>query len=236
MVAVAADLRRLSIIIPVLNETGTLSATLQLLQPLRQRGHEVIVVDGGSRDNSVEQARTLADRVICSTRGRALQMQAGAAVAQGDVLWFLHADTLPPPQSDRLILEALEQDSVCWGRFDVRFAEPRPMLRLVASLMNIRSRLSGIATGDQGIFAKRGCFERAGGFPPIPLMEDIALSRTLKKHSSPACLQHYLHTSARRWLEHGIVRTIVLMWGLRLGYFIGISPQKLARYYTAHQS
>jgi rSAM/selenodomain-associated transferase 2 len=235
-VAAAADYRRLSVIIPALNEAGTLSVMLRSLQPLRERGHELIVVDGGSRDNTVEQARTLADRVICSTRGRALQMQTGAGLAQGDVLWFLHADTLPPPQADSLILEALEQDHVCWGRFDVRFAEPQRLLRLVARLMNVRSRLSGIATGDQGIFVERNCFEQAGGFPPIALMEDIALSRALKKHSPPACLHHCLHTSARRWLEHGIVRTILLMWGLRLGYLLGVSPRKLARYYTAHQS
>jgi rSAM/selenodomain-associated transferase 2 len=235
MVAAAADHRRLSVIIPTLNEAGTIATTLESLQPLRQRGHELIVVDGGSRDTTAELARALADQVICSVRGRATQMQAGADAARGTVLWFLHADCRPPPQADRLILEALQDESACWGRFDVRFPEAHRTLRLVAWLMNARSRLSGIATGDQGMFVTRSCFEQAGGFPSIPLMEDIALSSSLKKYSPPACLHHCLDTSARRWLEHGIVRTILLMWGLRLGYFLGISPQRLARYYAARR-
>jgi rSAM/selenodomain-associated transferase 2 len=235
MVAAAADYRRLSVIIPVLNEANAITATLESLQPLRRNGHEVVVVDGGSHDATVELAGALADQVIRSGRGRAIQLQAGADAAHGGILWFLHADTLPPPHADRLIQDALHGESVCWGRFDVQFPDPGRLLRLVAWSMNTRSRLTGIATGDQGMFVKRSCFEQAGGFPAIPLMEDIALSRALKKHSPPACLHHCLHTSARRWLEHGIVRTILLMWGLRLGYFLGISPQRLASYYAAHR-
>ncbi len=235
MVAAAADHRHISVIIPALNEGAAITATLESLQPLRRNGHEVIVVDGGSHDNTVKLAGSLADRVIHSERGRATQMQAGASAARGALLWFLHADTLPPPHADDFIKAALQAESVCWGRFDVQFHDPRRLLRIVAWSMNARSRLSGIATGDQGIFVKRSCYERAGGFPSIPLMEDIALSRALKKLSPPACLHQRLQTSARRWLEHGIVRTILLMWGLRLAYSLGISPQRLASYYAAHR-
>jgi rSAM/selenodomain-associated transferase 2 len=235
MVAAAADNRHISVIIPALNEAAAITGTLAALQPLRRRGHEVIVVDGGSHDATVELSDTLADRVIHAGRGRAIQLQAGVLAAQGAILWFLHADTLPPPDADRLIQQALLSDSHCWGRFDIQFPEPHWMLRLVAWSMNTRSRLTGIATGDQGIFTQRGCFEQAGEFQPIPLMEDIALSRALKKLSSPACLPQRLQTSARRWREHGVVRTILLMWGLRLAYFLGISPQRLASYYAAHR-
>ncbi len=231
-----ADRPTLSVIIPVLDEAATIGDTLRSLQPLRDNGVEVIVVDGGSRDNTPELARAMADRVIGSTRGRAVQMQAGAQAARGSILWFLHADTLAPRNADCLIRQALLDGAACWGRFDVRFREARGLLRLVAWSMNKRSRLSGIATGDQGIFVERSCFEQTGGFPPIPLMEDIALCRALKRLSAPACPDQYLETSARRWLQHGTVRTILLMWGLRLGYFLGISPQRLASYYAVHRS
>jgi rSAM/selenodomain-associated transferase 2 len=236
MVAAAADHRQISVIIPALNEGAAISATLQALQPLRRRGHELIVVDGGSGDATVELAGALADRVIRSEPGRATQMQAGAGAARGATLWFLHADSIAPAHADQLIQQALQDESVCWGRFDVRFPDRGRLLRLIAWSMNTRSRLSGIATGDQGIFVKRSSYEQAGGFPSIPLMEDIALSRALKKQSKPACLQHCLGTSARRWLEHGIMRTILLMWCLRLGYFLGISPQRLASHYAVHRS
>ncbi|MDH3980695.1 MAG: TIGR04283 family arsenosugar biosynthesis glycosyltransferase [Gammaproteobacteria bacterium] len=236
MVAAAADHLHISIIIPVLNEAGAITATLESLQPLRRNGHEVVVVDGGSHDASVALAEALADQVVHSERGRASQLQAGASAACGSILWFLHADTLPPPHADRLIQDALHPESACWGRFDVQFPERHRLLRLVAWSMNTRSRLTGIATGDQGIFVTRDCFEQAGGFPSIPLMEDIALSRTLKRRSPPACLRQCLTTSARRWRKHGTVRTILLMWGLRLGYFLGISPRRLAGYYAAHRS
>jgi rSAM/selenodomain-associated transferase 2 len=236
MVAAAANHLHISIIIPVLNEADAITATLESLQPLRRNGHEVVVVDGGSHDASVALAGTLADQIIRSERGRASQLQAGASAAHGSILWFLHADTLPPPHADHLILDALRPESACWGRFDVQFPDPRRLLRLVAWSMNTRSRLTGIATGDQGIFVTRSCFEQAGGFPAIPLMEDIALSRALKRRSPPACLRQCLLISTRRWLEHGTVRTILLMWGLRLGYFLGISPQRLAGYYTTHRS
>ncbi len=231
----AGDLGPISIIIPALNESGTLQATLQALQPLRRGGHEVIVVDGGSRDNTVRESRPYADRVLHSLAGRALQMQTGARAARGRVLWFLHADTRAPENAAAGIGAAVRDNRYDWGRFDIRFEDTGPMLDLVARLANLRSRLSGIATGDQGIFVSRELFNRVHGFPPIPLMEDIALSRALKAHSRPACLRLQLTTSARRWQKHGVIRTIVLMWSLRLGYFLGMSPYTLARYYRAHR-
>jgi rSAM/selenodomain-associated transferase 2 len=158
-------------------------------------------------------------------------MNAGAQVALGDVLWFLHSDSVPPPDADRLIATALQESARVWGRFDVRLSGDQPLLRLVAMMMNARSRLTGIATGDQGIFVKRAAFERVGGYPAIPLMEDIALSRALKKISRPVCLRQRLLASSRRWERDGIVRTILLMWRLRLAYFLGADPARLARIY-----
>ncbi len=222
----------LSIVIPALNEAATLSATLQRLQGMRGRGHELIVVDGGSTDGTAALAAPLVDRVVMSPRGRARQLNAGAAAARGDVLWFLHADTLAPEEADGDIADALTAGRV-WGRFDVHLSGRHLLLKVVARLMNLRSCLSGIATGDQGIFVARVAFNRVGGFPDQPLMEDIALSRTLKRHAGrPACLSaRPLVTSSRRWEQHGVVRTIVLMWGLRLAYALGVSPARLARLY-----
>jgi rSAM/selenodomain-associated transferase 2 len=234
--ATASDPGPISIIMPALNEAGTLDATLQALQPLRRSGHEVIVVDGGSDDSTVRKSTAYADRVLRSAAGRALQMQAGAAVASGRVLWFLHTDTLVPEDAAAVISDALRDSRHHWGRFNIRFADAGPLLRLVAGLANLRSRLSGIATGDQGIFVTRELFDRVNGFPPIPLMEDIAFSRSLKAYSRPVCLRQQLTTSARRWQRHGIIRTIVLMWSLRLGYFLGMAPDTLARYYRTHRA
>lgn len=221
----------LSIIIPALNEAESITETLRRLQAMRGRGCEVMVVDGGSDDATVEMAQPLADRVLASGRGRARQMNAGAAAARGDLLWFLHADTLAPEEADRDISCATATGAE-WGRFAVRLSGQHPLLRLVAGLMNVRSCLTGIATGDQGIFIKRVRFEAIGGFPEQPLMEDIALSRTLKKSAGrPACLGARLTTSSRRWEQNGILRTIMLMWGLRLAYALGISPVRLAKRY-----
>lgn len=227
---------RISIIIPVLNEAGTLPATLAALQPWRRQGHEILVIDGGSRDATVQLARPLADRVCHAARGRAVQMLAGAALARGSIFWFLHADTRPPADAARAISDALNTGQYPWGFFKVRFAEPSALLDLVAALMNVRSRLSRIATGDQGIFVTRELFEKVNGFPPLALMEDIALTRTLKRHALPACLDHTLTASARRWRSHGTLRTILLMWSLRLAYFLGVSPQTLVKYYRVHGS
>ena len=218
----------LSIIMPVLDEAPVLRAALRALQGLRQAGHELIVADGGSRDESLAIAAGLADRVIRCERGRARQMNAGAAAARGDILLFLHADTLLPRGADRIISEGLRPPRHCWGRFDVRLAGTARALRLVETLMNLRSRLTGIATGDQAIFVNRAVFEDIGGFPPIELMEDIALSKRLKRRSPPLCLRQRVVTSSRRWEENGIFPTIMLMWRLRLAYFLGADPARLA--------
>jgi rSAM/selenodomain-associated transferase 2 len=224
----------LSIIVPVLNEAAEIEAALQALAPLRARGCEVIVVDGGSDDRTVEFARPLATRTINAPRGRARQMNAGAAAASGDVLLFLHADTRLPDDTDRLISNALARSRRAWGRFDVRFAGGA--LPLVALMMNLRSRLTGIATGDQAVFVTRAAFEAAGGFPEIALMEDIALSARLKRLSRPVCLSGRVMTSARRWQKHGALRTVLLMWRLRLAYYFGAQPDALARAYGNGQN
>jgi rSAM/selenodomain-associated transferase 2 len=223
----------LCIVMPVLNEAHTLAASLGALQPLRQRGVRVVVVDGGSDDDTLAIARAHADLTLLAPRGRAAQMNAGAAACMADMLLFLHADTRLPPQADELVHAALA-GSQGWGRFDVRIDSPRPLLRMVAGLMNWRSRWSGIATGDQAMFVRRDLFTAVGGFAPIPLMEDIALSRALKRHTPPACLRAQVVTSARRWEQHGLVRTILLMWRLRAAYFLGAAPAQLALQYGYH--
>jgi rSAM/selenodomain-associated transferase 2 len=225
----------LSVVIPVLNEAECIQELCIALQPLRGRGHEVILVDGGSDDLTVDLGSPLVDRVLCSARGRARQIQAGAAVTTGTVLWFLHADSGVPDNPDQLILDALGNGRTDWGRFDVSFPDKHPVLKGVARLMNLRSHLTGIATGDQGIFVRRRLYEQIGGIPLLPLMEDIALSRELKKHGRPARIRQPLLTSARRWKKHGITRTILTMWGLRLAYFIGINPRHLAKYYAVNR-
>lgn len=221
----------------MLNEAARIDATLHALAPLRHRGCEVIVVDGGSTDGTPERAQSLADQVLTAPRGRANQQNAGAYAAQHDVLLFLHADTELPEGADGLIGEAIARGAA-WGRFDVVFgdvdlprAAPAKTLAVVATMMNWRSRLSGIATGDQCIFVRRDAFLRVGGFPMQPLMEDIELSRQLKRVSAPACLRALVTTSPRRWLAYGVWRTIALMWWLRLAYWLGVSPQRLARWY-----
>jgi rSAM/selenodomain-associated transferase 2 len=221
----------LSIIVPVLDEAAMIADALAALGPCRARGVEIIVVDGGSRDATVEAAGPLADRVMTAPRGRGSQMNAGAAAAQGGVLLFLHADTRLPPEADRLIVRALEQSNRVWGRFDVTIAGRSPFLRIVAAMMNLRSRLTGIATGDQAMFMTREAFARAGGFPDIALMEDIVLSRRLKRISRPACLAARATTSGRRWDRDGVLRTVVAMWRLRLAFFLGAEPARLARQY-----
>ena len=226
-----AALPAISVVIPVLDEAGTLPQTLLPLQPVRGRDAEVIVVDGGSRDETRRAALPLSDRVLDAPRGRARQMNAGAAAASGRVLLFLHADTRLPPGWAPMVREALDNHGREWGRFDVRLDGAHPMLRVIERAMNLRSRLSGIATGDQAIFVSRAAFREAGGFPDIALMEDIALSRVLRAHSRPACLRAPVVTSSRRWERDGIARTIVLMWRLRLRYALGADPNDLARQY-----
>lgn len=224
-------MQRLSIIIPTLNEVGNIAATLERLQPLRSRGHEVILVDGGSIDKTAELARPWVDRVISSEAGRARQMNAGAAEAKGGVLWFLHADTLIPTLADQVIDTAIANRPLGWGRFDVRLSGRDIRFRLIEFMMNRRSRLTGIATGDQGIFITRTLFEQVQGFAEQPLMEDIDISRRLKQVVRPRCLKHKLITSSRRWETRGIWRTVFLMWQLRLLYAMGRDPKNLARLY-----
>ena len=217
---------RLTIVVPVLNESRGLAESLQALAPLRARGHEVVVVDGGSDDASAELAAPLADRVLHAPRGRAAQMNAGARAASGDVLLFLHADTRLPAAADERIFSAIQEHR--WGRFDVDIEGRHPLLRVVAAAMNLRSRLTGIATGDQAMFVRREAFP---GFPEIALMEDIALSRLLKRSGRPACLKDRVRTSGRRWESRGVLRTILLMWRLRALFWLGVAPERLARRY-----
>lgn len=221
---------KLSIVMPVLDEAAEIETALSALESYRRRGVEVIVVDGGSSDGTAELARPLADRVIAAPRGRALQTNAGAAAARGDVLLFLHADTRLPENADRLLLDGLARSGRGWGHFDVRF-DSGGLLRVVAAMMNLRSRLTGIATGDQALFVTAAAFESSGGFPPIALMEDVALSARLKRFGCPCALRACVTTSARRWRAHGTLRTVLLMWRLRLRFFLGADPAKLARAY-----
>ena len=221
----------ISIIIPVLNEATLIVDTLLSLQPLRAAGHELIVVDGGSTDASVILSQPLADQVIKSPCGRSQQMNRGAKAANGEILLFLHADTFLPRGADRMIMQGMDGRKKVWGRFDVELLGKHPLLRMVEFLMNLRSRFFGIATGDQGIFVRRELFERVGGFPEIDLMEDIALSKILKKWSRPLCLWQRVLTSSRRWETKGVLRTILLMWFLRLAFFYKVNPRRLTKLY-----
>jgi rSAM/selenodomain-associated transferase 2 len=224
-------LKRLSIIVPALNEAEGIVATLEALADLRRRGHEVILVDGGSGDGTPQLARASADRVLAGSPGRAAQMNMGARAAAGDVLLFLHADTRLPEGADMLIAQGMEAGKFLWGRFDVRILGDHPLLRVVETMMNLRSRLTRICTGDQAIFVRRDTFDALGGYPEQALMEDIAISASLRRLSAPLCLRQRCMTSARRWEERGVLRTIGLMWWLRLQYALGAAPARLARIY-----
>jgi rSAM/selenodomain-associated transferase 2 len=226
-------LPQVSIIMPVLDEADGLARMLAPLQHWRAQGHELIVVDGGSGDATMQRATGLCDALVSAPRGRARQMNAGAARATGAVLLFLHADTRLPEDAAAAIAGALAQGA-CWGRFDVRIEGRYRMFALIAAMMNLRSRLSGIATGDQAMFVTRETFCAVGGFPDQPLMEDIALSEALRRRARPACLRSRVRTSGRRWEQHGLWRTIVLMWRLRAAYALGADPAELARRYGYH--
>lgn len=220
---------RLSIILPTLNEAEGIAAALAPLQALRRAGHEVIVADGGSADGTPSLATPLADRMIAAPRGRARQMNAGAAVAGGDAILFLHADTRLPEGAAERVAGALADHA--WGRFDVTIEGRPALLAVVAAMMNLRSRLTGIATGDQALFVTRAAFNAVGGYPDQPLMEDIELSKRLKRLGPPACLRERATTSGRRWERHGVWRTILLMWRLRFDYWRGVPAERLARRY-----
>jgi rSAM/selenodomain-associated transferase 2 len=226
----AAPACSLSVIAPVLDEAAGIDAWLAHLAPLRARGVELIVVDGGSRDDTVARCAGRADRVLSGPRGRASQMNHGAALARSDTLLFLHADTWLPADADTRVRAALDAGAT-WGRFDVHIDGRSRWLPVVAALMNLRSRLTGIATGDQALFVRREAFERLGGFAVQPLMEDVELSRRLRALARPACLRPKVRTSGRRWDTRGAWRTIWLMWRLRWRYWRGEAPEALARAY-----
>ena len=220
---------RLSIVVPFLNESAQLPQLIDQLRQL-QSECEVILVDGGSDDGSAELAAAAGLRVISSGRGRARQMNAGAAVAGGDCLLFLHADTRLPRNAVEAVAKALAGKK-CWGRFDIRISGGSICFPLMAALVNWRSRISGIATGDQALFVRRELFERLGGFPDQPLMEDIELSKSLLPFSRPACIRARATTSGRRWQKYGVLRTVLLMWRLRFDYWRGVPAENLARLY-----
>ncbi|MGZ8144025.1 MAG: TIGR04283 family arsenosugar biosynthesis glycosyltransferase [Methylosarcina sp.] len=221
---------KFSVIVPTLNEEHSILACLSALQALRDRC-EIIVVDGGSSDKTRIIAEDWADRLILSEKGRARQMNTGARAATGDVLIFLHADTFLPENAPDLIQQQVERNGE-WGRFDVQLSGDHFMFKIIGQLMNWRSRLTGIATGDQALFVTKKAFISAGGYPEIALMEDIAFSKALKNTGPPVCLKARVISSSRKWQQEGIVKTIALMWSLRLQYFFGADPDTLAqRYY-----
>ena len=217
---------KLSIIIPTLNEASRIES---LLSQLSNENVELIVVDGGSDDQTVQRASVHA-KLIHSSEGRALQMNTGAAIASGDWLWFLHADTqLSQPLNT--YVDEITQSSSLWGRFTVRLDDARFIFRVIERLMNARSCFTSVATGDQGLFVDRRLFDELGGYPELPLMEDVALSKRLRKVMPVNCSTLSLITSARRWQQRGVLKTIVLMWWLRLAYVVGVSPARLSQWY-----
>jgi len=226
---------KLSIIIPCLNEADNITATLNNLQAVRKRGHEIILSDGGSTDATVTLATPLVDQHLKSAKGRAIQMNGAAKIATGDVLCFLHGDTIAPDNIDLLITEALSGSNKIWGRFNVRLCNSKWQYRIIEKLMNIRSCISGVATGDQGIFVCRNIFDKLSGYADIPLMEDIEISKRLCKISRPVCIKSaQMNTSSRRWEKNGIFKTILLMWSLRLRYFLGSPASTLAKRYQVN--
>lgn len=222
---------RLSVIVPMLNEEHAIAATLAAIR----RGAadaELIVVDGGSTDASIATARPFADRVIGSSRGRAKQMNAGAAAADGDALAFVHADSIVPGDFAAAIAAALSDPQIVGGRFDLELDERTPICRLIGRLISIRSRLSRTGTGDQALFVRRKVFERLGGFPDIALCEDLDFARRLKRAGRVACPRSRVITSARRWRRQGFARTILKMWTIRFLYLAGVPPARLVKMYS----
>lgn len=224
-------MRLVSIIIPVLNESASIEKTLACLQPALQHGHELIIVDGGSSDDTAVKCKQYTRKVFFADSGRAKQMNVGAANASRDVLVFLHADTLLPENFIELIFNAIDNKKCQWGFFKVKLSGARYILRIISYLINVRSCLSKIATGDQTIFVSKTLFESINGYKEIPLMEDIELSRSLKKHSKPFCINSFVTTSSRKWENEGVFKTIYLMWKIRLFYFFGMSAHKLVKIY-----
>jgi len=221
---------RIAVIIPTLNEGLSIQKTLIELQAWRQRGHQIILVDGGSADATVSHAENLVDLVLLSPKGRALQMNMGAEHADADILLFLHADTILKEGADHLIIESLSRNKP-WGRFNVTFTSDKLIFKIIALFMNIRSCITSIATGDQAIFVEKQLFDQVGRYPSQPLMEDIQLSILLKRQSRANCLKEVVITSSRRWEQQGVYKTILQMWGLRLAYFLGVSSERLKHWY-----
>ncbi len=228
-------MKKISVIIPVFNEANGIEDCLLSLKPLQLSGHELIVVDGGSNDDTVALAKPFADRVIRSSRGRARQMNTGAALGSGDLYLFLHADTQFTKSAAQTLISVAEESTYVWGRFDVRLSGGHSLFRVIEAAMNLRSRMTSVCTGDQAIFVDREMFIRVGGYDDIGLMEDIALSKKLRRHMSPLCLHEKLITSSRRWESDGILRTVFRMWWLRLAYFLGSSPERLRRHYHYYE-
>lgn len=221
--------RQLSVIIPVLNESRSITTTLISLQQLRQSGHEVILADGGSTDDTLSLAEGLVDQIVSTEKGRARQMNAGARHAWGDTLLFLHADSLLPEECIARISNALIKHK--WGRFNIRLSGRQPLFRIIERMINWRSCISGIATGDQAIFLGKSLFVQLGGYADLPLMEDIELSKRLKTYGRPACVRATVITSSRRWEDKGILKTVIQMWRLRWAYYRGVSAEKLSKEY-----
>jgi len=221
---------RISVILPVLNEEKTIGPTLAAVMALHP--HEIVVVDGGSTDRTRRISVEAGAKVLMTGPGRARQMNRGALDASGDILLFLHADTRLPASALRDIAAALNDARYVGGRFDVELDSDRWLLNLVSFMISLRSRLSKIGTGDQAIFVRRETFAELGGFPEMPLMEDIAFCRMLRRAGKVACLRSKVVTSARRWEADGVWRTIFKMWTLKLLYLAGVSPARLKRFYA----
>ena len=222
---------RLSIIIPVLNEAACLQDLLKECERVRADGHEVILADGGSTDSTVSLATLSVDLIVDSEAGRALQMNAAAASASGDLFWFVHADTRLSSTNIHQVYKLLSQTGFAWGWFDIKLTDSAWMFRVIEKMMNWRARATQVATGDMGIFITRDLFYKVGAYDAIPIMEDIALSKRLRKIAKPTVLNEPLMVSSRRWQKYGIAKTILLMWALRLFYFLRVSPQRLVKWY-----
>lgn len=222
---------KISVIIPVLNDRENLVTLLDALQGIRAAGHEIIVVDGGSHDGSLSAAQGRCDLFLRHKRGRGVQMNAGANHAGGELLLFLHADTRLPPDFLSALQAICKNNLRQWGFFQVRLSGQKRLFRIIETCMNLRSRFTGIATGDQCLFVTKQLFRQAGGYEEIPIMEDIALCRKLKSICRPAIPGGAVTTSSRRWEQHGTAKTVICMWLLRLAYYLGISPSRLVRFY-----
>jgi rSAM/selenodomain-associated transferase 2 len=224
------------VVIPTLDEEDGIGACIAALAPVSAAGCEIIVSDGGSADDTRARAAAAGARVLTSQTGRARQLNAGAAAASGRWLAFLHADTRVPAAACERLLRQSREARPAWGRFDVRLSGPGAALRVIEAAMNWRSRLSGIATGDQLIFVHRDLFAAVGGFPDLALMEDVAISARLRRRMRPLCCRERICTSSRKWRRDGVLKTVLLMWRLRLAFALGADPRGLARrYYGARR-